>query len=195
MAKLKEVFIHPKALVESRKIGDGTRIWAFVHVLKGAVIGSHVNIGDHCFVENEVVIGDHVIIKNGISIWDGVTIEDGAFLGPNVTLTNELMPRSGFPKGLSKIIIKKGATIGANATIVTGVTLGEYCTVGAASVVTRDVLAHALVYGSFARQKGWVCICGLKLDFGKDMHATCSCGRSFENKINSISLVHDVKRT
>lgn len=184
-----EVFVHPQALVESKNIGPGTRVWAFAHVLPGARIGSHVNIGDHCFIENDVVIGDHVVVKNGISIWDGVTIEEGAFLGPNVALTNEQFPRSGFPKGLQWTLIQKGASIGANSTIITGVTLGEYCTVGAGSVVTRSVPAFALAYGNPARCHAWVCLCGLKLLFGADGAARCSCGRQFRLAGDCVRLL------
>lgn len=179
-AAVPEVFFHPQALVESKNIGPSTRVWAFAHVLPGARIGCYVNIGDHCFIENDVVIGDHVIVKNGISIWDGVTIEDGAFLGPNVALTNEQFPRSGFPKGLQRTLIRKGASIGANSTIITGLTLGEYCTIGAGSVVTRNVPAFALAFGNPARCRGWVCICGLKLLFADNGKVRCACGRGYE---------------
>lgn len=189
MPKPENVFIHPRALVESEKIGPKTRIWAFAHVLKGARIGCNVNIGDHCFVENDVVIGNNVVIKNGISIWDGTSVEDGAFLGPNVVLTNELFPRAGFPKGLERTVIRKGATIGANATIMTGITLGEHCTVGAGSVVTKNVIPHALMYGNPARQKGWVCICGLKLSFDERNAAVCSCRREFVLRNGKVKLI------
>lgn len=188
MSNLDEVYIHPSAIVESKNIGRNTRIWAFAHILEGAKIGRNVNIGDHCFIENDVTIGNNVVIKNGISIWDGVTIEDGAFLGPNAALTNELFPRSGFPKGLEKTLIKKGATISANATILTGITLGEYCTIGAGSVVTKDIPDHALIYGNPARQMGWMCVCGLKLIFNKNKKTTCSCGKKFVFKGGLIKL-------
>lgn len=183
------VFIHPKAIVETKNIGKGTRIWAFAHILRGAKIGKNVNIGGHCFIENNVVIGNDVVIKNGISIWDGVTIEDDAFLGPNVVFTNELFPRSGFPKELKKILIKGGATIGANATIITGITLGEYCFIGAGSVVTKNIPNYALVYGNPAKQRGWVCICGLKLNFNKNQEAICSCGRELILKDKQIQII------
>ena len=189
LRELKDVFVHPQALCESSDIGPGTRIWAFAHVLKGAKIGSKVNVGDHCFIENDVVIGDNVVIKNGVAVWDGVTIEDGAFIGPNVALTNELFPRSGFPKVLEKTLIKKGATIGANATIVTGITIGEYAMIGAGAVVTKDVPSHALMYGSPARRKGWVCVCGLKLLIGKARRAVCSCGRAYIEQKQSLRLL------
>jgi acetyltransferase-like isoleucine patch superfamily enzyme len=189
MAKNRKVFVHASALVESKNIGDGTRIWAFTHVLRGAKIGKNTNIGDHCYIENEVSIGDNVVIKNGISIWDGVTIEENAFLGPNVVLTNEVFPRSGFPKGLEKTWINRGATVGANSTLLTGITLGEYCTIGAGSVVTRDVPDHALMYGNPAKQRGWVCACGLKLSLDKKKTTECSCGRTYKKKANFIELI------
>jgi len=179
-SKSSKVFIHPQAIVETSIIGEGTRIWAFAHVLKGARIGKNVNIGDHCFIENEVTIGNNVVIKNGISIWDKVIIENDVFLGPSVVFTNELFPRSSFPKGLEKTLIKNGATIGANTTLVTRITLGEYCTIGAGSVVTQDVSPFALMYGNPAKQKGWVCVCGLKLRFDDKEVAKCPCGRRFE---------------
>ncbi|MGA2585560.1 MAG: acyltransferase [Candidatus Aminicenantales bacterium] len=189
MAEMEGVFIHPQAICESPSVGSGTRIWAFAHILKGAKIGSRVNIGDHCFIENDVVIGDNVVIKNGVAVWDGVTIEDSAFLGPNVALTNELWPRSGFPKGLARTLIRKGATIGANTTIITGITLGEYCTIGAGSVVTKDVPPHALMVGNPARRKGWVCVCGLKLSFGEKGKASCSCGREYREGDGAVKLL------
>src|SRR4030042_6081544 len=156
----KNSFIHPKALVDSERIGDGTRIWAFAHVMKGARIGSGCNVGEHCFIENDVIIGDRVVIKNGISVWDGVTVEDGAFLGPHMIFTNDLEPRSGFPKGLVRTLVKKGATIGAGAIIICGITIGENAMIGAGSVVTKDVPGSALVYGNPARQNGGGGVCG-----------------------------------
>lgn len=174
--------------METTRIGEGTRIWAFAHILSGAKIGKNVNIGDHCFIENEVDISDNVVIKNGISVWDGISIGKGAFLGPNVVFTNELFPRSGFPKGLEKTIVKEGATIGANSTIITGITLGNYCTVGAGSVVTKDVHDFALVYGNPAKQKAWVCVCGLKLKIIQKTKARCSCKRNFVLEDNFLKL-------
>ncbi len=181
----KNSFIHPKALVDSERIGDGTRIWAFAHVMKGARIGSGCNVGEHCFIENDVIIGDRVVIKNGISVWDGVTVEDGAFLGPHMIFTNDLEPRSGFPKGLVRTLVKKGATIGAGAIIICGITIGEYAMIGAGSVVTKDVPGQALVYGNPARQNGWVCLCGRVLRF-KAGRSACACGKSWTLKKNRL---------
>jgi len=185
--KEEAIFIHPNALVDSKQIGSRTRIWAFAHVMAGARIGSGCNIGEHCFIENDVRIGDSVVVKNGISIWDGVTVEDGAFLGPHMIFTNDLEPRSGYPKPLVRTRVKKGATIGAGAIIVCGVTIGSYATVGAGSVVTRDVPDHALVFGNPAKQKGWMCICGRVLHLKNDA-AHCECGKTGIKKNGSLKF-------
>jgi acetyltransferase-like isoleucine patch superfamily enzyme len=163
--------VHPTAIVESESIGAGTRIWAYVHILSGAVIGENCNLADHVFVENGVVIGNNVTLKNQVCVWEGVTIEDDVFVGPFVTLTNDPHPRS--PRmpavraryedkknWLLPTRIEKGSSIGANATILPGVTVGRFAMVGAASVVTRDVEPYALVIGNPARKVGSVCRCG-----------------------------------
>lgn len=148
---------HPEALVESESIGDATRIWAFVHILPGARIGSDCNICDHVFVENDVIIGDRVTIKCGVQVWDGVCIEDDAFIGPNATFTNDKFPRSKqYPEKFKETVIKKGASIGANATILSGITIGNSAMVGAGAVVTKDVPANAIVVGNPARITGYV---------------------------------------
>jgi len=150
------VKIHPNALVESESIGAGTRIWAFVHILPGAVIGKDANICDHVFIENDVRIGDRVTVKCGVQIWDGARIEDDVFIGPNVTLTNDAFPRSKqYPEKYLQTIIKKGASIGANATILPGLTIGRSAMVGAGAVVTMDVPANAIVVGNPARIRGY----------------------------------------
>jgi len=150
-------FQHPQSLVESQTIGDGTRIWAFAHVLPAARIGSECNICDHVFIENDVVIGDRVTIKCGVQIWDGVRLEDDTFVGPNVTFTNDLFPRSKvYPDAFAQTIIRKGASIGANATILAGVTIGRNAMVGAGAVVTKDVPPNAIVVGNPARIKGYI---------------------------------------
>lgn len=144
-------FKHEKALVESEKIGQGTRIWAFVHVLPNAVIGDDCNICDNVFIENDVIIGNRVTIKCGVQIWDGLIIEDDVMIGPNATFTNDLFPRSKQPFDLKRTSVKKGASIGANATILAGVEIGEGAMVGAGSVVTKNVPPHAVVVGNPAR--------------------------------------------
>ena len=162
----KDFFVHPNALVESDNIGAKTRIWAFAHVLKGAVIGEDCNLCDYVFVENEVTIGSRVTIKNGISIWDGLEIEDDVFLGPNAAFTNDMFPRSKRHSGnYLKTLLKKGASVGANATILCGITLGKYCLVGAGAVVTKSIPDFALVTGNPARFRYWVSKTGEKLQF------------------------------
>lgn len=152
-------FKHPQALVESTRIGPGTRIWAFAHVLPGAVIGSDCNICDHVFIENDVVVGDRVTIKCGVQLWDGIRIEDDVFIGPNATFTNDRFPRSKHHQAAGNIpvtIVKRGASIGANATILPGVTIGENAMVGAGAVVTRDVPRNAIVFGNPAAISAYV---------------------------------------
>lgn len=149
--------MHPTALVESTRIGKGTRIWAFVHILPGAVIGDDCNICDHTFIENDVVVGNRVTIKCGVQVWDGVTIEDDVFIGPNVTFTNDRFPRSKLrPPAFAKTVIRQGASIGANATILPGVIIGRNAMIGAAAVVTKNVPPHAIVVGNPARITGYV---------------------------------------
>lgn len=146
------VFIHEKAIVESQSIGSGTRIWAFAHVLPGAVIGEDCNICDHTFIENDVVVGDRVTIKCGVQLWDGVTLEDDVFIGPNVTFTNDKAPRSKkHQAAVARTLVRRGASIGANATILPGVVIGEDAMIGAGAVVTSNVEAGDTVIGNPAR--------------------------------------------
>lgn len=150
-------FKHDNAIVESNRIGEKTKIWAFAHVLPNAVIGSECNICDHVFIENDVVIGNRVTIKCGVQIWDGLHIEDDVFIGPNATFTNDLFPRSKqYPEGFLQTVIRKGASIGANATILAGNCIGSYAMIGAGSVVTKDVPPNAIVVGNPARITGYV---------------------------------------
>lgn len=145
--------IHRLADVQSEHIGEGTTIWQFCVVLKNARIGKNCNINCQVFIENDVMIGDRVTIKPCVQIWDGITIEDDVFIGPNVTFTNDLMPRSKqYPESFLKTIIKKGASIGANATILPGITIGESAMIGAGSVVTKNIPAKTVWAGNPARQ-------------------------------------------
>ena len=184
----KDFFVHRAALVETKRIGKGTRIWGWSHIQKDVVIGEDCNIGEHCFIENGVRIGNRVIVKNGISLWSGTILEDEVFLGPNSVLTNERFPRSGFRKEWEGIRICQGASIGAGAVILPGVVVGRYATVGAGALVTREVPNHAMAYGSPAKVKGWMCICGLKLVF-KNKRAQCSCGRKFLLENMQVKLI------
>jgi acetyltransferase-like isoleucine patch superfamily enzyme len=173
------VFIHPLALCESDDVGPRTRIWAFAHVLPGARIGADCNVCDHAFVEGEAVVGNAVTIKNNVLLWDGVTVEDEAFLGPNAVFTNDFRPRAASKKGREawlSTLVRHGATIGANATVVCGVTVGRWAFVGAGAVVIADVPDHALVVGNPARRIGWACRCGERLP---DDLSCGACGRAY----------------
>jgi len=150
---MSDYFCHPEAIVETGQVGAGTRIWAFAHVLEGARIGSDCNICDHVFIENEVVLGDRVTVKSGVQVWDGVTLEDDVFIGPNATFTNDPAPRSRQRSSAPwpALTVRRGASIGANATLLPGITVGQYAMVGAGAVVTRSVPPHAVVVGNPAR--------------------------------------------
>lgn len=154
---MKEVFVHPMAICESVQIGDRTKIWAFAHILEGAVIGQDCNICDGVFIENDVTVGDRVTIKSGVQLWDGVRVDDDVFIGPNATFTNDHFPRSKvWQKTLPMTHILSGASIGANATLLPGITIGKGAMIGAGTVVTRDVPANAIVYGNPGRIRGYV---------------------------------------
>lgn len=147
--------IHPTSDVQSKHIGPNTRVWQYVVVLPDAIIGSDCNVCSHCLIENDVIVGDRVTIKSGVQLWDGVRIEDDVFLGPNVTFANDKYPRSKhYPHEYLRTTIQKGASIGAGAVILPGITIGEGAMVGAGSVVTRDVPARVTVIGNPARIKG-----------------------------------------
>ena len=157
--------IHKLSDVQSSHIGEETTIWQFCVVLEGANIGNNCNINAQVFIENDVIIGDNVTIKSGVQIWDGISIEDNVFIGPNVTFTNDFLPRSKqYPNTFLKTNIKKGASVGANATIVGGITIGDYAMIGAGSIVTKDVGTQELWYGNPACFHGYVCKCGQKCD-------------------------------
>ena len=181
------VFVHERALCESEHIGPRTRVWAFAHIMKGAVIGADCNICDHAFIEGGAVVGDHVIVKNHALVWDKVTIADNVFIGPNVVFTNDRTPRVAFPTPPERWLpttVERGVTIGANATIVCGVTIREQAFIGAGSVIVRDVAAHALVVGNPGRRIGWVCDCGQRL--AADLR--CACGRRYRLIDDAVGL-------
>jgi acetyltransferase-like isoleucine patch superfamily enzyme len=181
-------FVHPKAFVETQQVGEGTRIWAFAHVMQDAVIGKHCNICDHAFIESNVEIGDGVTIKNGVAVWDGVTLGNHVFVGPNAVFTNDLNPRAEVKKSHAEFVrtkVAEGASIGANATIVCGVTIGRYAFIGAGTVVIRDVPAYALMVGNPARQIGYMCECGETLPAS----LTCVCGRRFQSSADGLEKI------
>ena len=149
--------VHPQGICETKSVGEGTRIWAFAHILPGAVIGKDCNICDHVFIENDVVVGDRVTIKSGVQLWDGARIENDVFIGPNATFINDKFPRSKqYPRVFEKITVCQGASVGANATLLAGVTIGRNAMVGAGAVVTHSVPPNAIVTGNPARITGYV---------------------------------------
>ena len=166
-----EYFVHPTSLVdEGAEIGNGTKIWHFCHIMPRARIGRNCSLGQNVFVAAEVTIGTNVKIQNNVSLYTGVVIEDDAFLGPSMVFTNVINPRSHVSRReeYQATLVKRGASIGANATILCGVTLGQYCFVGAGAVVSKDIPDYALVYGNPARIRGWMCQCGIKLPLKAD---------------------------
>lgn len=173
-------FVHESSYVDDgASIGKNTKIWFFCHIQKGAVIGDNCSLGQNVNIANNVKVGNGVKIQNNVSVYEGVELEDYVFCGPSMVFTNDLTPRAKYPKGSSnykKTIVRKGATIGANATVVCGHELGEWCTVAAGSVVTKDVPPHALMVGVPAKQIGFVCECGQVLD---EKLACLDCGRKY----------------
>jgi UDP-2-acetamido-3-amino-2,3-dideoxy-glucuronate N-acetyltransferase len=171
-----DIIIHPSAIVdEGAQIGPGTKVWHWVHICGGARIGADCSFGQNVFVGNRVVIGDNVRVQNNVSIYDDVTLEDDVFCGPSMVFTNVINPRAHVSRKNEYLqtLVKRGATIGANATVVCGHTIGEYAFLGAGAVVTRDVSAYALMVGAPARRIGWICQCGVRLPEG-DGEQTCS---------------------
>ncbi|TAM62533.1 N-acetyltransferase [bacterium] len=183
--------VHESAYVdEPCTIGEGTTIWHFSHVMRDARIGRNCRIGQNVSVASRAIIGDNVKIQNNVSIYEGVILEDDVFCGPSMVFTNVVTPRSHVPRNqpgdYHRTLVRQGATIGANATIVCGVTIGEYAFVGAGAVVTHDVPPYALVFGNPARLRGSVCACGLTLTFDREQATCAGCSRSYELRAGCV---------
>lgn len=192
---MSEPQIHESSYVdEGAEIGEGTRIWHYCHVMGAARIGRECTLGQGVFVGKGVLIGDGVKIENHVSVFSGVTIEDEVFVGPSATFTNVLTPRSALSRRDEFVptLVKRGASFGANVTIVCGITIGRYALVGAGAVVTRDVADYALVYGVPAEHRGWVCRCGARLSIGDDDQTSCdSCGRKFASEGGLVAEIDE----
>ncbi len=185
-----DIFVHPSSVIDDNvTIGSGTKIWHFCHVVSGAVLGVNCSVGQNCYIDRNVQIGNNVRIQNNVSVYRKVTLEDDVFCGPSMVFTNVLNPRAAVRRNLdeySPTLVKQGATIGANATVVCGITIGRYAFIGAGAVVTRDVPDYALVHGNPGRIRGWMCECGEKLRLGIDSKNVCEaiactkCKRRYE---------------
>lgn len=186
-------FKHEKAGVEDGSIiGDDTKIWAYTHILSGSIIGKNCNICDYVYVEKGANIGNNVVIKNGVSVWDKVIVGDNVFIGPNTVFTNDLNPRVEYKKDPSdfvRTVIKEGATLGANCTIVCGITIGKYAFIGAGAVVIKSVPDFCLVVGNPAETKGFVCKCGYKLSNALPEKKCENCNRKYSFSFTSGGLV------
>jgi UDP-2-acetamido-3-amino-2,3-dideoxy-glucuronate N-acetyltransferase len=182
-ARVSAPFVHESSYVDDgAQVGAGTKIWHFCHVMPGAVIGRDCSVGQNVVVMNGVRVGDRVKIQNNVSLYEGVTLEDDVFCGPSMVFTNVVNPRSHVSRKdqYQPTLVKRGASIGANATIVCGVTLGEYAFVGAGAVVTKDVPAYAVMTGVPARRTGWACTCGEMLRGTGPMYACGACGAEYQ---------------
>ncbi|MBN1666148.1 MAG: N-acetyltransferase [Anaerolineales bacterium] len=193
-----DYFVHESSWVDDgAEVGSGTRIWHFCHVMPRARIGRGCNIGQNTFIASDTVLGNNVKIQNNVSIYTGVIIEDDVFLGPSMVFTNVVNPRSHVLRRdqYQTTLVKRGASIGANATVVCGITLGRYCFIGAGSVVTRDVPDYALVYGNPGRIQGWMCQCGIRLNFKTTddfESATCeACGDRYIKRGQQVTPLEE----
>ncbi len=185
----KKFFAHPTAIIEDGvQIGEGTKIWHFTHIIKGAQVGNNCVIGKYCSIENKAVVGNRVKIQNNVSVYGLVTIEDDVFCGPSMVFTNDINPRASYPKHGEWVptLVKRGASIGANATIVCGITIGKWAFIGAGSVVTKDVPDYAIVAGNPAKIIGYMCECGEKMHFEKNKFICKKCNKKYEKDENNI---------
>jgi acetyltransferase-like isoleucine patch superfamily enzyme len=191
-----EAFIHSHALIDKgAKIGARTRVWAFAHILSGATVGEDCNICDHTFIEGKVILGNRVTVKCGVYLWDGVIAEDDVFIGPAAVFTNDLKPRSGqHLENYPQTLLKQGCSVGANSTILAGTTIGSWSLIGAGSVVTKDVPDYAVVWGSPAQFRYWICRCTKKLEFDALSLVFCECGRKYELDTKDSKTVSPVSQ-
>jgi UDP-2-acetamido-3-amino-2,3-dideoxy-glucuronate N-acetyltransferase len=188
----KDYFVHSTAVVdEPVEIGSQTQIWHFSHVMSGAKIGMNCIIGQNVFVGSGAILGNGIKVQNNVSIYKGVVLEDHVFCGPSMVFTNVFNPRSFISrkKEFRKTVVKKGATIGANATIVCGNSIGQYALIGAGSVVTKDVPDHALAYGNPAKVKGWVCQCAAEILFRSGKAVCPACGKRYQKNSKGVKLI------
>jgi UDP-2-acetamido-3-amino-2,3-dideoxy-glucuronate N-acetyltransferase len=197
---MSDFFVHESSYLDAgASVGKGTKIWHFSHVSAGATLGENCNIGQNVYIAGGVKIGSNVKIQNNVSVYTGVILEDDVFLGPSMVFTNVVNPRSHVPRKdeFRTTLVKRGATLGANATVLCGVTLGEYAFIGAGAVVTRDIPNHALAYGNPAEVHGWMCHCGEKLDFeDEDRKADTRCERcqtAYTKQDQQVIMVGTVK--
>ncbi len=188
----KKYFIHPTTVVdEPVEIGEGTKIWHFTHIMSGARIGENCTIGQNVFIGSGVILGNRIKVQNNVSLYDGVILEDDVFCGPSMVFTNVFNPRSFISrkKEFRKTVVRKGATLGANVTIICGNSIGSYAFIGASSVANKDVPDYALVYGNPGRVKGWVCQCAEEITFRSGKAVCRACGKKYKKGSTGVKLI------